>query len=394
MREQFILYRRSDGGTEGKTFYVSFWSDEAKRYISRRSVASLVSDVRGALPPGTVPTAKAGARRIVEAWLRHHEPAPVRGRSVTLLDYLSAFWADDGAYATGRKARGRPMSATHLANQRGIIKGHVKPYLDKHAEGIALTATTGALIEGMVMDLYTAGKLTPRTINTVRQAVTVPLAEAARLGLITVNPAANIAKLAETVPQRDILSVKEAKAFFARAWGDPRYYAINLLAATTGMRLGECLGLQAGDIGDDEIRVSHNWQVGEGLKAPKWGSSRVVPLPAKTGEIVRELAKRNPWGDGFVFFGRARGIPMSKVSVDRDYRLGIVEAGIPEAERVKRGLTFHGWRHWYVSMLRGGIPDHSLRALTGHKTEAMTERYTEIPADARAAVAVLAGQLV
>lgn len=394
MREPYILYRRTDGGIEGKTFYVSFWSDEKNRYISRRSVAALVGAVRSTLPPGTVPTSKAGARRIVDAWLQNHTPAPVRGRSHLLLEYLAAFWADDGTYQSSLKARGRTISPAYLANNRGAIKGHVKPYIDAHHAGLTLDATTGAAIEGLVMSLYNSGKLTPRTINTIRQAVAVPLAEAARLGLIAVNPATTIAKLSERTVQRDILSIAEAKEYFKRAWPDLRYYAINLLAATTGMRLGECLGLQVGDIGADEIRVSHNWQVGEGLKAPKWGSSRAVPLPAKTGDTLRDLVTLNPWNDGFVFYGRARGTPMSKVSIDRDYRLGIVKAGISEADRVARGLTFHAWRHWYVSMLRGGIPDHSLRALTGHKTEAMTERYTEIPAESRAAVALLAGNLV
>jgi integrase len=67
---------------------------------------------------------------------------------------------------------------------------------------------------------------------------------------------------------------------------------------------------------------------------------------------------------------------------------------IPDAERRRRGLTFHSWRYWYNSMLRGRVPDHALRALTGHHSEAMTERYTEITADQRREIARLANGLV
>ena len=71
-----------------------------------------------------------------------------------------------------------------------------------------------------------------------------------------------------------------------------------------------------------------------------------------------------------------------------------MQLGISEEDRRARGLTFHSWRHWYNSMLRGKVADHTLRALTGHKSEAMTDNYTEITADQRAAVGVLAGLLV
>jgi integrase len=107
-----------------------------------------------------------------------------------------------------------------------------------------------------------------------------------------------VEKLAEDDFVRDILTTAECKAFFQTTWTDPRLYAANLLAATTGLRLGEV-----------------------------------------------------------------------------------------------RGLGFHAWRHWYNSMLRGQVPDHALRALTGHRSEAMTDHYTEITAEQRSAVAALANQL-
>lgn len=400
MREPFIVFRRPDGARGGKMYYVSFWSPEQNKYVSRRSVGALVDEVRAALPAGASPITRAGARAIVALWLRDHAPAPVRGRVVLLLDYLAAFWADDGDYATSLRARGKSISVRYLYNSRAIVRTYVADYLREHAPGLALSATRPAHIEGMVMHYYKAGTLSSRTVNTIRQAVSVPLAEAARLGLIETNPAILVSKLAERAPDREILSLAEAKAFFLTPWNDARLYAINLLAATSGMRLGECRGLQAGDLADAEIRVRHNWQTTkEGLKPPKWGHSRVVPVPPATVKVLRELAAANPWKDEkdeFVFFSTARaGIPMSDTLVQTDFRRRVAGLeGIGEPARVARGLTFHSWRHWYVSMLRGAVPDHVLRAQTGHRSEAMTEHYTEITDEARAQVLQLATQLV
>jgi integrase len=55
--------------------------------------------------------------------------------------------------------------------------------------------------------------------------------------------------------------------------------------------------------------------------------------------------------------------------------------GITETERKLRNLTFHSWRHFYNTMLRGRIPDSKLQKLTGHRTQAMTERYSHFTMD-------------
>lgn len=69
-------------------------------------------------------------------------------------------------------------------------------------------------------------------------------------------------------------------------WQDRRHYALNLLAATTGARMGEIRGLQVADISSDHIEIRHGWSDHGGLKEPKWGSARSVPispLPIEAG---------------------------------------------------------------------------------------------------------------
>lgn len=393
MREPFILYRRSDGALDGKVFYVQFWSNEAGKYILRRSVASLVAEITGVLPPNTNPTTKPGARRIVETWLQSHRPVSSKGQSITLLDYLTTFWADDGQYAKALKARGRTISPAYLNNNRCLVSHHGAPYFEANHPGLALSLVLPGHLEGFVMALFNAGTVSPRTVNTARQSIAVPLGEAYRLGLISSNPAARVAKMAEPKPERTILTMAEAKKILGGPWPDARYYAANLLAATTGMRLGEIRGLQLDDIKAGEITVRHNWQDKEGLKAPKWGSSRIIPLPKQTEDVLRAVAAQSPWGDGFVIYGSRKGRALSIKYIQDQFTAACIAAGIPESERRARRLTFHSWRHYYNSVMRDKLPDYALRMLTGHKSEEMTDRYSHLTEEQRIAASAMANDI-
>ena len=50
--------------------------------------------------------------------------------------------------------------------------------------------------------------------------------------------------------------------------------------------------------------------------------------------------------------------------------------GIDEAERIKRNLTFHAWRHFLNTLLRmSNVSDSKVQSVTGHKTKKMTDHY-------------------
>lgn len=394
------MFRRADGARAGKVFYVKFWDAEAQDYVGRRSVGALLGEVRSALPAGTSPITKAGARRIVEAWLEDHSPAPARGQAVTLQAYLSAFWDDAGQYATSLRARGRTISKEYLYNSRKLIANHVLPWLASTAPGLALRDVTAGHLEALIMHcreknaikgdragqkVDTGKLLTARTVNSIRQAVAVPLAEAYRLGLIRENPAGRAPKLAETTASRGVLTLAEARAVIAAPWADPRARAASLLAATTGMRLGEVRGLTLEAIHKDEIEIRNSWADKEGLKSPKWGSARTVPVPAHVEALLRKQAEGNPWGDGLVFYGAHRGRPYGEVEIRKGLQTALEAVGIDPS----RGVTFHSWRHFFNSQMRDRIPDHALRQLTGHRSEAMTERYTHMTEEMKGAAALL-----
>jgi integrase len=404
MREPYNLYRRASGARGGKVFYVKFWDAQAKAYVNHRSIGSLVDEVRAALPAGTSPITRAGARRIVDAWLEDHSPAPVRGRALTLAAYLKSFWADEGAYAQALRKRGRSISKDYLYNSRTIVKNHVLPWLAEYYSTLSLKDVTAGHLEALIMHSAkktgtrgtrdghqesTGQPLSARTINAIRQAVAVPLGEAYRLGQIRDNPAPRAPKLAEKPAERGVLTLAEARAVLSAPWADERALVASMLAATTGMRMGEIRALTLDALRKGEIEIRASWADTEGTKAPKWNSRRTVPVPAHVEQRLRILAKANPWGNGFVFYGSRKDKPVG----ERELRAGLATAMVSSGVTTP-GVTFHSWRHFFNSQMRDHIPDHALRQLTGHRSEAMTDRYTHVTSEAMAAAAALAGQIL
>jgi integrase len=376
MRKPFILFRRLDGGALGKEWYVGFWDQDQYTYIDRRATGQ---------------TSKALAELVAKKWLDDGRPGS--GASQNFLEYLETFWADDGEYAKSKEIRERSLSKAYLENNRAYIKNHVKPFLEKNdLSRLQLSRVTPRHLE--VLIFYVRDGSSSRTANQVRQAVAVPLSHANKMGIIPTNPAEIVEKLPEKKLERRILTPDETREFFSRVWIDRKQRTINLLAATTGMRLGECLGLLKEDLRGDFIHVCHNWQDREGLKAPKWGSVRDVPIPSKTREALDELLALNDRENNFVFYGWRYNRPMGGHTVTVAYNQAIIDLGIKEEDRKARGLTFHSWRHWYNSMMRGPIDEHTLRSLTGHRSEAMTDYYTEITEDQRKKVLALAEELI
>jgi hypothetical protein len=97
-------------------------------------------------------------------------------------------------------------------------------------------------------------------------------------------------------------------ALFAKPWADGAAMAANLLSATMGMRQDEVLTVRGGDIGEAVLNVSCLWSPADGLKSPKNGETRKVPLLPEVREALLAVLVGNPHADipeaeRFVFWG-------------------------------------------------------------------------------------------
>jgi len=113
---------------------------------------------------------------------------------------------------------------------------------------------------------------------------------------------------------------------------DKRAFVASLVAATTGARQGECLALRRSDIGTDTINIAHSYSALDGLKCPKNGHRRIVPLLPKVRAALLDLLEDSPHGgdDPFLFFSLRPDKPadprvvleglkeaLTKINVDR-----------------------------------------------------------------------------
>jgi integrase len=292
------------------------------------------------------------------------------------VDYLETTWDwDTSPYVRAkllRRADG--LTRSYVGTNLSFSKRYAAPFFNKKR----LSGITTLDLEGFLLHLRETTSLAPKSINSVYDAVAIPLRDAYRLGSIPNDPTRPIRKLWVPHTEKGIPSTAEVKALANLAWPDDRLKLAFLTATICGLRLGEIRGLQREDIGDDILTVKHSFSVVDGLKTPKNGRPRVVTLPSFIKERLLELASHNPHNEAWIFWGKCPGTPLSPGVIEDGFSKALAAIGIDESQRHARNLSFHSLRHFCNAMLRGAIPDEKLRLLTGHLTESMTERYDHV----------------
>ena len=216
-------------------------------------------------------------------------------------------------------------------------------------------------------------------------------------GWLTENPAAFVKPVRAQGVERGILSPAEVSRLLSEPsiWQDYRHYTINLLAVTTGMRMGEIRGLRVENVKADHIEVRHSWEQGYGLKPPKFGSVRDVPISDRVRAALSRVIEETKPSTILFYCGSKKDTPMSKNWIEKKLYAALNLIGIPEVERKQRGVTFHSHRHFLNTLLRSrGVPDSKVRIITGHRSERMSDRYTHFQTADFAEVVELQGELL
>lgn len=228
--------------------------------------------------------------------------------------------------------------------------------------------------------------LSTTTVNHCLTTLNIMLNEAVWNDYLQTNPAESVRRLGTHHKEKTTLTYMEVKRLFNiqtvdRVWGGNIFnYTLNLLAAFTGMRMGEIQALQIGNIKKDHIRVEHSWSRKYGLKEPKYGSVREVPIP---DYIYMNLEKVFSFHQSLdpeiiLFSITEDNKPVGNSQITGAFYCALENIGITSTERKERNITFHSWRYFFNSLLSSNnIPDSKLRKLTGHKSEEMTNHYTK-----------------
>jgi len=142
-------------------------------------------------------------------------------------------------------------------------------------------------------------------------------------------------------------------------------------------------GLQWGDIADGIITVQHNFIDSEGVKQPKYNSTRKVPITAEVQKML-DIARKNALHVSPEDYVLESPLTLGKPLNNNFFREGVTKKlesiGITASQQKERVLTCHSLRHTFVTLAQlSGVPDVVIRALTGHKSEQVQRKYSHIP---------------
>jgi integrase len=141
------------------------------------------------------------------------------------------------------------------------------------------------------------------------------------------------------------------------------------------MRSGEVLAVRQKDIGERSLNVQNSWSAYDGLKSPKNGEERRVPLLPEVRAKLLELARDNPYGPGgYVFYGNLSDKPLDRNVLLDGLHDALSGIGI---DAKARGIVFHSWRHYYAARMADHMTADQVSRITGHKSRAVFEEYAD-----------------
>jgi len=236
----------------------------------------------------------------------------------------------------------------------------------------------------------------PRTIQLTHTVLRSALQQAMDWGWLPTNPAERARRPKLRRMEKTALTPAQVAALYEGADDEPAIRAVIGLAATTGMRRGEVLGLKWSDIDSGIATVSRAWvsdDHGQHLSTTKNRRRRTIPL-GTFGSNVLEAYRRHQvavWGDelGEWVFSYGDGAdPLSARAVTAYFaRL---------AKRVGIKATFHDLRHFHQSVqIAGGVDVVTAARRAGHTPEVMLSTYAHgTPEQDAAAAEVVSGMIM
>jgi integrase len=306
--------------------------------------------------------------------------------AVPFVDFLLNFWDfDSSQYVKEKRAHGQTIGRHHCDGHQGYIERFYKPYFNDRP----LNSISREDIKSFSLSLtqvrtrpeglkgHFAEKLSTEYTNKILIAGTTALGWAFREGLIPTNPAAGIMRFSVTPKKRGVLTPAEAKILFSAEWPNRQAFTASLLAATTGLRLGEILAIRKNDVGGKILNIQHSWSSYESrLKNTKTGEERRVPLLPQVKEKLLALVQENPHGDEnenpYIFYGILPDRPIDGKVLLNGLHAACKAAGI---DSLGRNVCFHSWRHYFASRMVDTMAPDAVKRITGHASKSVFEEY-------------------
>lgn len=332
---------------------------------------------KATLPPGTSMQEVRRVREKLKAEIRVGR-GPVRQVATTTLADYSEQWVERAA------TRLKPSTLNHYLT---VLAYRILPVMGEYR----LAMITRADVDGWARDVEQQttevdGVEMPYATDTVRswwRVLLQILRDAHAEGFTQVDPTLRV-----TAPDTGVRHRREQRTLSAGELGElliaaekatPERYAEIATLAWTGMRAGELFALTWDDVDTRGERIWVRRAVWRGqIGTTKTEAAREVPLPTMLAEILEAHRLRQirdqvrGLEDGLVFPSDI-GTYRTPSSLQKPLLLASKIAGIEQhvSPQVLR-------RTWNTLLVSAGVDRIVVRAMLGHSSEEMTERYAGV----------------
>lgn len=319
-------------------------------------------------------TKKEAEAALSQALAAHAMGAPLVVGKATLAAYARDEWLPVVRHA---------LKPTTYLNYENMLEQRILPHLGHIRLGELRPAAIARCYAALRKNGRRDGKggLSETSIEHTHRLLHKILADAVRAGLLHRNPSDGVIKPRRRQREMPVWTSEQVRAFLAFS-ADHRLGPLFILAAMTGMRRGELLGLEWGDIDLAEgtvvvrrTRVRVGYVVSTGT--PKSGEGRMIDLDERTVSALRTWRKQqreerlqagSGWVDSAQVFTDDFGRPIHPDAVFGYFERAVRNSGLPM-------LNFHGLRHSHATvLLQAGVAVRVVAERLGHADPAMTLR--------------------
>jgi integrase len=298
------------------------------------------------------------------------------GSKLTVAQYMER-WLEANARAV------RPSTQQRYSD---LLRLHALPFIGR----IKLAKLTPLDVERLYRNRMTEGRLSPTTVGVLHCVLHKSLRQAIRWGLLMRNVTEAVEPPRDSVTERPVWDEDQLDRFLTMAEQD-ELGALFLLAALTGMRRGEVLGLTWGALSLAEGELSVVRTIIRGTDGGKFTFSepktqkgkRRIALPSMLVEALQkhrceQMEIRRKMGGKYrtdldLVFVNADGTPVHPNTLRYQFNRLIAKAGVPR-------IPFHSLRHTHATlMLLNGEHPRVVQERLGHSDVSITlNRYSHV----------------
>ena len=250
-----------------------------------------------------------------------------------LFEEYSAKWLSDYAKVSVK-------TSTYISYE-STVRLHLNPRFGRQF----LHRISSADIQKFVSEKITKDKVAPKSVVNFLIPLKEMFKHAVVWGYIKRDPSLYVKRPRVELEEMDFFTPEEIRLFLNNV--NSNYYTLFLTAVMTGMRRGELLALQWGDIdwNSNQISVRRSIYRGEFINPKSKNSYRRImmsPILHHALEQHRLLGKRSVRE---LVFSNGNGLPIDPDNlVKREFHSALDRAGL-------RRIRFHDLRHSYASLL-------------------------------------------